>query len=161
MLLVVLAERGNPCMQALLSLAKTAAVPSAMLTVAMIAGSASAQRARSAASGEAMDVRWARVHASLAPAGSPSAVADHLATTLQAGRQTSYAAADYLAANSADRCLRNGDTKVIPAGLLSPAGLTRRRKTYQMSTVQVRKTWAAVLAPRPWALRPLVPMEDR
>ena len=72
-------------MQALLSITKASAVPSAMLTMALIAGLASAQRARSASSGEVLDVRWARVHASLAPAGSPSVVADHLANMLQVG----------------------------------------------------------------------------
>ena len=72
-------------MQALLSITEASAAPSAMLTMALIAGLASAQRARSASSGEALDVRWARVHASLAPAGSPSVVENHLAHMLQVG----------------------------------------------------------------------------
>ena len=80
-----LMEGCNHCVQALLASTKLAAVPSAMLSMALIARLGSAQSAWSASSGAALDVRWARVHASLAPAGSPSIVADHLANTLQVG----------------------------------------------------------------------------
>lgn len=54
-----------------------------MLTLKVVAERAFAQRSRSASSGEALDMRWARTLATLAPAGSPSVVADQLANQLQ------------------------------------------------------------------------------
>jgi len=56
--------------------------PAAMLVVKLIAERTSAQRYRVACSGEALDVRWAKAHATLAPASSPSVVAEHLAGKL-------------------------------------------------------------------------------
>ena len=53
-----------------------------MLTVKVLAERTAAQCSRSASSGDALDARWAKAQATLAPPGSPAVVAEHLAGRL-------------------------------------------------------------------------------
>ncbi len=54
----------------------------AMLTLKVLAERTAAQCSRSASSGDALDVRWARARTTLVPPGSPAVVAEHLASRL-------------------------------------------------------------------------------
>ena len=54
----------------------------AMLIVKVIAETTAAQCTRRSSSGEALDVRWAKAQATLAPPGRPAGVAEHLASRL-------------------------------------------------------------------------------
>lgn len=58
------------------------AVPVAMLTLKVLAERTTVQCSRSASSGAALDVRWAKARATLAPPGSPAVVTEHLASRL-------------------------------------------------------------------------------
>ena len=69
-------------LQAVLSQQAREAVPAAMLIVKVIAETTAAQCTRRSSSGEALDVRWAKAQATLAPPGSPAGVAEHLADRL-------------------------------------------------------------------------------
>lgn len=53
-----------------------------MLTLKVLAERTIVQCSRSASSGAALDVRWAKARATLAPPGSPAVVTEHLASRL-------------------------------------------------------------------------------
>ena len=62
-------------------------MPAAMLTAKVVAERTAGQCSMSASSGNALDVRWAKAHATLAPPGNPAIVTKHLATRLGVSSQ--------------------------------------------------------------------------